>query len=63
MKALYIDRHNRAVERICKAMRAGELGGDFMIADISDDGVQALGLDGSRIPKWLLPGVDAEGIE
>ena len=63
MKALYIERHNRAVERICKAMRASELGGDFMIADISDEGVKALGLDGSRVPKWLLPGVDEEGTE
>ena len=44
-------------------MRASELGGDFMIADISDEGVKALGLDGSRIPKWLLPGVDEEGTE
>ena len=43
MKALYIDRHNKAVERICKAIRAGELGGDFMIANISDDRVQNLG--------------------
>lgn len=55
MKALYIDRHNKAVRCITKTLSQGAKGGCFMVMDAcaADDSPPYSA--GTRVPRWLIP--------
>ena len=64
MKGLYITRHDEAVRKTVKAIRAGSLGGSFCIMDAGTmDGVLNVAAHGKRIPNFLLPDIDPDTLK
>ena len=56
MHALYIKRHDTACRILARAIRKGEQGGFYMMADAGTTATLApLGIADKRVPKWLLP--------
>ncbi len=55
MKALYIQRHNHAVQLVAKAISKGDTGGGYIVMDANAAEDTPEYSAGTRLPRWLLP--------
>ena len=61
VKALYIKRHNVAVQLVWKClMMGGTLGGSYCVMDATSKDELPQGVDDNRLKEWILPEVDCE---
>jgi ribonuclease HI len=59
-KAMYIDRHNKAVRMIQAGVQKGGLGGFYTIMDACQANDLPEGVQGTRLPDWILPGMQSD---
>ena len=60
MKACYISTHNKAGLSILKALERGSQGACFCLCDVTSAADAPAFSSGSRVPQWMVPGVDEE---